>query len=193
MRGCSARSAVLLIAVAVGCGGGESGSPEPEVCSPPNRVAGGRCLEPGVADDGCAAGSLGLADGSCQPAGVPPGMCGEGFTHDGDVGCDPVLPAQPCTRGQMAVPGETECHVVAPCAAGTWGDIVVDGDTEFVDQSFAGSSDGSMAAPWKTIGDAVGNATDGSLVAIAQGSYVEDVGVSGKTLRVRGVCPERVE
>ena len=67
----------------IGCSdGGETQqgtSAEAEPCLPPDRLVGDSCLLPGVADDGCPAGTLGLDDGSCQPAGILPEMCGEGF------------------------------------------------------------------------------------------------------------------
>jgi hypothetical protein len=175
---------------AVGC---SETTPPVDTCPPPNRLVAARCLEPGVQDDGCPAGTLGLEDGSCQPAGVPPELCAEGFVHDGDAACEPILPAAPCPKGQMAIPGESECHPVMACGTGTWGDIPVDGATIYVDASYVGgSSDGSQQRPWTTISEAVGVAAPGALVAVAAGSYVEDV-VVAKRIRLHGVCPGEVE
>ncbi|RLB45859.1 MAG: hypothetical protein DRI90_27985, partial [Deltaproteobacteria bacterium] len=87
-----------MAVVLVGCGGDSvepPGPPADDLCLPPSRLVNERCLEPGVQDDGCPAGTLGLADGSCQPAGVPSGGCADGFVHDGEVGCEPILPAEP--------------------------------------------------------------------------------------------------
>jgi hypothetical protein len=183
------RAWLLVFLAGAGCG---TESPESS-CLPPNRVIGERCVAPGVQDDGCAAGSLGREDGSCQAAGVPAALCAAGFVHDGDAACEPILPAEPCPKGQMAVPGESSCRLVAPCGAGKWGDIPVDGATVHVDASYAGgSSDGSAQRPWSSIGAAVAAAAPGALIAIAAGSYVEDVLVEAP-LRLVGVCPDLVE
>src|SRR5262245_43371076 len=87
--------------------------PDPfEECEAPNRPVGGACIEPGVQDDGCPAGTLAAGDGSCVPAGTPAEQCADGFAHDGDVGCEPILPEAPCPSGLMAVPGDTRCRPV---------------------------------------------------------------------------------
>jgi hypothetical protein len=94
----------------------------------------------------------------------------------------------------MAVPGETECHQVAPCGSGPWGDIPVEVDTEYVDQSYVGGdSDGTAAKPWTTIQEGVASAEPGAIVAVAAGSYAEDVVISGTPVRLWGRCPELVE
>jgi len=185
---------LLLLLSTGGCGGeGDAPPLTDEACLPPNRLVGDQCLEPGVQDIGCPAGTLGLDDGSCQPAGVPPELCAEGFVHDGDAACEPILPADPCPKGQMALPGETACRPVMDCAAGTWGDIPVDGATIYVDAAYpGGDSDGSLQKPWTTISDAIAAAPAGALVAVAAGSYVEDVVIT-KPIRLWGVCPEQVE
>ena len=126
-------------------------------------------------------------------AGVPADGCGPGFVADGQGGCDPVIPADECPNGSMAVPGDAACREVAACAAGTWGDIPVEADTEYVDQSFVGVSTGASDAPWTGIQQAVDAAAPGAIVAVAAGSYLEDVALSGKAVRVWGRCPTLVE
>jgi hypothetical protein len=119
--------------------------------------------------------------------------CGEGFAHDGDIRCEPILPAEPCPFGQLAVPGDTACRPVMPCGSGKWGDLAVDATTQYVDASYAGGdSDGSAQRPWTTIADAHDAAAPGALIALAEGSYGEDV-VINKPVRLWGVCPEQVE
>ncbi|RLB48961.1 MAG: hypothetical protein DRI90_24950 [Deltaproteobacteria bacterium] len=172
-------------------GGGTGGQ---EICQPPNRLLeDGSCVAPGVQDNGCPAGELGLEDGSCQPAGVPPELCADGFEPVGQ-GCEPILPPEPCPPGLMAVPGETVCREVAPCGTGRWGDIPIEGSTEHVDGAYAGGdSDGTADRPWATIGEAITAAAPGALVAIATGSYVEDILIAGKPVTLWGVCPAEVE
>jgi hypothetical protein len=93
----------------------------------------------------------------------------------------------------MALPGETVCREVAPCGDATWGEIPIDGDTQHVDASYAGmDSDGSAQRPWTTINAAVQAAIPGAVVAIAAGSYVEDVLVFDKPVKLWGRCPSMV-
>jgi len=83
---------------------------------------------------------------------------------------------------------------VASCASGRWGDIPIEPDTEHVDASYAGgASDGSAGAPWTSIQAAVDAARAGAIVAIAAGSYTEDVHVAAKAVRLWGRCPALVE
>jgi hypothetical protein len=135
-----------------------------------------------------------MPDGRCVRPGIPPDGCAVGFAHDGTYGCTPVLPNETCPDGLMAVPGDNACRPVMACAEGQWGDIPIDGTTEHVDASYAGTdSDGSASKPWRTIGGAITAAASGALVAVAEGSYAEDVVIENKPVRLWGVCPERVE
>ena len=142
----------------------------------------------------CPPGELELSDGSCQAAGVPPEACAAGFVADGQQGCEPTLPASPCPVGTMAVPGEATCREVAPCGSGTWGDIPVTTSTEHVDKSYTGgNSDGGPQQFWTTIADGYAAAAAGAIVAIAAGSYAEELVIDGKAVRLWGRCPGQVE
>lgn len=156
---------------------------------------GAACIAAGLpADAPCEPGNLQRDDGSCAPAGVPPDGCAAGFEHDGDRGCEPILPAAKCPAGSMAVPGESTCHEPSACGAAVWGDIPVDATTQYVDAAYSGGgSDGSAAKPWTTIGDAIAAAAPGAIVAVAEGSYVEDVEIQSKPLRLWGRCASLVE
>jgi len=152
-----------------------------------------RCLDPGVQDDGCPAGTLGVGNGVCQPAGVPPEGCAPGFESDGEGPCEPILPAEPCGYGFMAIPGETACRPVMDCGDGRWGSLPVDAATVYVDVAYTGGgSDGSESKPWTRINDALMAAPAGSLIAVAAGSYAEDLNIIEKPVRLWGVCPDRV-
>jgi len=155
----------------------------------------GLCAPAGLPPDApCSPGEWLRDDGSCIPAGVPPDGCAEGFVHDGDRGCDPVLPASACAPGTIAVPGDTRCREIASCGTQTWGSIPAESTNEYVDGSYAGgNSDGTAAKPWTSILDAVNAAAPGAIVAIAAGSYAEDVVLQSKTLRLWGRCPSLVE
>ena len=145
-----------------------------------------------VTVDGCAPGSTAKGHGECQSAGVPPGACAKGFKADGADGCTPILPAAACPDGSMAVPGDTACRAVMPCGAAPWGDIPVEKGTQYVDGSFAGTSDGSATAPWKKVQDAIDAAADGGQIAITDGTYKEDLEVLYKSVRMWGRCPSKV-
>jgi len=89
----------------------------------------------------------------------------------------------------MAVPGEDTCRLVAPCM----GLPTSEPNSQHVDQAYAGgNSDGSVARPWLTIQEAVDAAASGALVLVAAGSYVGEVRISGKTVRLWGSCPSEV-
>ncbi|HZO14789.1 MAG TPA: hypothetical protein VFB62_16055 [Polyangiaceae bacterium] len=187
----------MIAALVLGCGS-ENDAPIPDTlptgCAPGEwQREDGVCIPAGLPPDmPCPPGEW-QRDGACIPAGVPSDGCGEGFMHDGDRGCEPILPREPCAPGFMAVPGETSCREVSPCAPGTWGDIPVESNTEHVDASYPGmDSDGHPLRPWTTIQAAVDDAAAGAIIAVAQGTYLEDVTVSGKSVRLWGVCPERV-
>lgn len=132
-------------------------------------------------------------EGGCRPAGVPASACGAGFSADDSNGCAPVLPAEPCAEGTMAVPGDAQCRPVAPCDGGPWGAAPIEPGTQFVDAAYAGAdSDGSEQHPWLTVGEGVAAAIDGAVVAIAAGSYEENVTIE-HPVRLWGRCPELVE
>lgn len=145
----------------------------------------------GEAPEGCPPGSTPSGEGEgCAAAGV--GECPAGFSPD-DGGCSPILPEAPCPSGRMALPGEATCREVAPCEGGPYGAAPEGPTTIHVDGSFVGGpSDGSLAAPFVTIGEAVEAAQDGGVVAIAAGTYAEDVVIDGKALRLHGRCPDEV-
>ncbi|MBW2457946.1 MAG: right-handed parallel beta-helix repeat-containing protein, partial [Deltaproteobacteria bacterium] len=157
-------------------------------CEPGELSVDGTCLTAGVQANGCEAGQV--DDGSgCRPAGLPPDRCASAD----DGGCVPLLPADPCGAGQLALPGETTCRDVAPCGSGTWGDILVEQNTQFVDAAYTGgNSDGTLAQPWTTVGQAVAAADSDAIVAIAAGSYSGVVTLS-KPVRLWGRCPSLVE
>lgn len=146
----------------------------------------------------CQPGEEPLESGGCLPAGegagIAPELCGEGFAPDGASGCYAILPAAPCPAGQMAVPGEETCRPVAPCGEGTWGDIPVEANTQHVDASYAGAgSDGSAERPWPSVQQAIDAAETGAIVAVAAGSYAEQIDFGEKAVRLWGRCPELVE
>jgi hypothetical protein len=180
----------LCLAFALGCGddeeettgqGGGGGAPTSECAVSERRAESGECCPPGTTP----------TPTECVPAGIPPESCGQGFVAQADW-CEPTLPRAPCSDGTMALPGETRCRPLVECGQSPWGDIAVGNDTEYVDQTFAGTSDGSATAPWTTIQAGIDAATPGAVVAIAAGSYAEDLTID-KAVSVFGRCPQMVE
>jgi len=125
------------------------------------------------------------------PVGVPPDQCGDGFESDARGGCSAVLPEEACPPGQMALPGDLACAPVGDCVPGRWA-FVTGGDVIHVDGSYAGGdADGSADKPWPTIAEGVAAAVSGQTVAIADGTYEEDVLIEA-SLTLVGRCPEAV-
>jgi hypothetical protein len=139
----------------------------------------------------CPPGALPVGD-ACEAPGVPADGCGVGFAHDGVDACEAILPATACGSGEFALPGETMCHGVGSCGAGQWGDIPVEASTVYVDASFGAMGDGSATAPFASVQAGVDAASDGAIVAIAAGSYVENVWVD-HPVRLWGVCASDVQ
>lgn len=168
---------VTSLILASGCGGsdegdGTGGSGGGPACEPPGFDTGADCIQVGMAADQCA----------------------PGFEHDGAHGCVPIVPTDLCPYGTMAAVGEDSCRPVAPCGEGKWGDIPTTAQTQHVDGSYAGGdSDGTAARPWVSITEGVAAVPSSGLVAIAAGSYHEDVVVNPKAVTLWGVCPEQVE
>ncbi|MFT3769593.1 MAG: right-handed parallel beta-helix repeat-containing protein [Minicystis sp.] len=192
----AAIGATVLLSLITGCAGAPPPDVETEVdagsapCAPGELLLdGGACAPAGLPAGACAPGEIAAGGGACTAAGVSPGACGVGFLPDED-GCDAVLPAAPCPPGQMALPGETMCHGVADCAPGPWGAIPIDAATQYVDGAYTGTmSDGHMATPWKTVKAAIQAAAPGAVVAVAAGTYGEDVVITGKPVKLWGACP----
>ncbi|HZO13354.1 MAG TPA: hypothetical protein VFB62_08840, partial [Polyangiaceae bacterium] len=168
----------------VGCDdGGTTDEPPPEE-EPPIKPP-----DAGLGAWACEAGELLQEDGSCLAAGIEPEDCPEGFMPTGDRACEPLL--LECAPGTMALAGESACRPVAPCPSGKWGDIPVETDTQYVDATFVGGN-GTAQAPWSTVQQAVDSASDGAIVAIAAGDYLENVTAQGKRVRLWGVCSDVV-
>ncbi len=146
----------------------------------------GGCLRAGMLENGCEAGQF-AADGSCVQPGLPPDWC----TAGPDGGCEPLVPS--CDVGEIALPGDPNCRPLTDCGTGTWGSIPVEPDTIYVDASYQpNDSDGSAAHPFVDIQAAVDAALDDEIIAIAAGTYTQDVQIFIKEVRLWGRCPQMV-
>ncbi|MBW2526867.1 MAG: right-handed parallel beta-helix repeat-containing protein [Deltaproteobacteria bacterium] len=150
----------------------------------------------GAAPASCPPGETPLDDGSCLPAGATAGTpaeeCAAGFVPGDTGGCAAQIVAEPCGAGQIALPGETACHELSPCGSEPWADVADDSTAEFVDATFSGTSNGSRSAPWVTIAQALDAAAPGATIALAAGTYAEDLRIEGKAVRLQGRCPSMV-
>lgn len=107
------------------------------------------------------------------------------------VSCDPFPEAGPrdCPAGQVHWAGGPECALVGPvCPAGRWADdLPPKGVVLRVAPDAADGGDGTAERPFVTIALALDVATEGSIVALARGTYEEPVSVPDG-VEVRGAC-----
>lgn len=134
--------------------------------------------------DACDATTRAILGGGCAPVG--PATCAAGFVAK-DGGCAGAV--ERCGDGKLAAPGET-CHDVAPCGAGPYGALPAGAAAIYVDGSYVGDEElGSLAKPFKTVSKGVAAlAAPGQIVAIAAGTYREDVAIT-RAATLWGRCP----
>ncbi|MBW2461902.1 MAG: hypothetical protein JRH11_09655 [Deltaproteobacteria bacterium] len=153
----------------------------------------------------------GLIDASAEDAivGVTPDApalpvltpCPTGWTSvdpgDGSpVTCDPfpAPPAESCGPGEAQFTGEAGCTAVGPeCPADGWPTALpTDRPVLYVRADAAAGGDGTIAAPFTTIHDAIAIAATGSVIAVAPGRYVGTHSVANLDLSIRGACLDAV-
>ncbi len=182
----------LLLALGLGALSCSSGAepPEPTPCAVGLDRVGELCVPH---YDECSPVELPLRGGGCRPIGVPSGACGKGFASDGGGGCAAILPAASCPLGLLAVPGETACREVSACGTDPYGLAPTDASTLYVDAAYVGGgSTGARDKPFTTVQAAVDAAPKDGVVAIAAGTYTENVTVT-RPVKLHGRCPKLVE
>ncbi len=134
-----------------------------------------------------------LAEG--VPPITPPVLtpCPPGWreVHDSDVPtCDPYPETGPevCAEGSAHFPGSPGCESVGnACPAGEWSDALPATGVLYVRAGAAGLGDGTRAAPFARIADAMSAASVGGVVALSRGLWDEVVRMrQGVTLQ--GAC-----
>jgi hypothetical protein len=181
-----------------------------EVCEGGIKTPGGSCTAIGVEE--CGGGIKKTKDAACIPVGVeeckgglrgphavacewpvgPPTTCLTGWAKTTGGWCEPILPKTKCPEGTMAKIGSASCAPMGSCGASTWGGIQLTAATIHVDQAYSGGgSDGSQTKPFTTVGDALKVATSGAHIAVAAGTYNEDLSIQ-QPLRIEGRCAKMV-
>lgn len=145
--------------------------------------------------DPCPAGTMErIGQIECQPVGVL--QCAEGFVTDGEGGCDAILPPgpDPCPHGTIELIGHNTCQPLGDCGpdpsegGSPWGLVEVDATTMYVDATAdATGANGTVAAPFLTVAEALAEVPPGGQVAIAAGEYEEALVVS-RPVRLAGRC-----
>ena len=154
-------------------------------------MLGGGCKRVGV--EPCDGGIIGPPLWTCLQVGkATASHCPVGWRVAVTGGCEPLLPPGRCSGPFLEVIGEAECKPIADCGTGMWGKIKVRKDTLYVDAGYTGhDSNGTAARPFKSIRDAVSQAAKGGHIAIAEGSYKENV-VLNSDITIEGRCPQMV-
>ncbi len=110
--------------------------------------------------------------------------------------CDPFPspPVESCGPGQAHFVGEEGCAVIgSACPTDGWpADLPTDRPALYVRADAAPGGDGTIAAPFTSIIDAIGIAVSGSVIAVAPGRYVGRHSVTNINLSIRGACLEAV-
>ena len=154
-------------------------------------MLGGGCKRVGVKECLGGWGIAGPPDWKCKPIG-PPRTCPKGWAKVKGGWCEPILPKTKCPKGTMEKIGYATCQQIGDCGTGKWGKIKITSSTIFVDQSYTGDgSDGSQSMPFVTIGAALYNATAGAHIAVATGTYKENVSIVRK-VTLEGRCAQKV-
>src|SRR5688572_19466561 len=161
------RACYVLMAWAGACGGG-GGTMTPD-------AGGGSTVTPPAPPE------------AVQPPSLTP--CPAGWrevapeTPDGVATCDPwpETGAADCVVGQAHFPGEPGCASVgAPCPAGDWPEgLPAGGAVRYVQAGATPGGDGTLGAPYATIGEALVAPPSGLIVAIAKGEYDENLALIG--------------
>lgn len=203
----------MALLAAAGCSdsteAGVDAGPVPTLCGSGLDAADPNCV---LIFDTCKEGEIPLLGGGCQRVGVtqclggwgvagppawkckpigPPQACLPGWTKVKGGWCEPILPASACPAGTMEVLGQSACQPIGDCGTGTWGKIKTVANTIYVNQNHRGGGAGTKANPYKTITDALAKAAPGDHIAVAAGTYQEDLTILRK-VTLEGRCAQQV-
>jgi len=91
----------------------------------------------------------------------------------------------------MEVIGQSTCQPIGDCGSGQWGKITTTSNTIYVDQAYRGIGNGSQARPYTTIGAALASLKGGEHIAVAAGTYNENLAIERK-VTLEGRCAQMV-
>ena len=154
-------------------------------------MLGGGCKRVGVRECLDGWGLAGPPDWKCKPIG-PPRTCLKGWEKVAGGWCEPILPKTKCPAGTMEKIGYSTCQPIGDCGSGTWGNIKTTASTIYVNGAYSGmGSNGSAAKPYKTIAEALSQATAGDHIAVAAGTYNKNITILRK-VTLEGRCAKKV-
>jgi hypothetical protein len=153
-------------------------------CEEGERAAGDGC-EPILPAEECAPGTRAeIGSETCVPVG--PQTCPSGFEkHPSGWGCRPIMPDAACEGATRDALGSKTCVPIGDCGAA----FPPAGASVFVDASFtAGELDASHV---KTIAEGIAAAGAGATIAVAPGTYPENLEIQ-KSVTIVGKCAAEV-
>ena len=154
-------------------------------------MLGGGCKRVGVKECNGGWGIEGPPDWKCKPIG-PPRKCLKGWEKVKGGWCEPTLPKTSCPGGTMEVIGNAACQPIGDCGNGSWGDIKTNSSTIYVDKNYKGANpSGTKSRPYLTIAAALDKASLGTQIAVAAGTYKENLIISLR-VTLEGRCPQKV-
>ena len=127
------------------------------------------------------------------PAEMPRFECPTGWApttlEGGPTVCDPFpMGHSVCGPNERQLPGEHSCVRIGPaCPAGDWADDEPATGILYV-RAAATDGDGTRAAPFGTVAEAVDAAGEGDTVLVAVGNYPAEILNLERPVTIRGVC-----
>ncbi|MDP6933876.1 MAG: right-handed parallel beta-helix repeat-containing protein, partial [Myxococcota bacterium] len=96
-----------------------------------------------------------------------------------------------CAEGELL---DGDACIPEVCGTGTWGDLQTDSDTLYVSAAADADGDGSRDRPFPTIQQGLDAQDEPAMVAVAAGTYVENLQMTGdhKGAHLAGRCRELV-
>jgi len=105
--------------------------------------------------------------------------------------CDPwpETGREDCAIDEAHFPGGAGCEAIGtPCPAGDFAEDLPAGAVVYVRAGTGAGGDGSLAAPFGAIADALATAVPGAIVALSKGTFDEIVTISSP-VTIWGACP----
>lgn len=186
------RPSLLVYLMLLGC------TPEAEDTSPPAdtdtdaELAAADLTWLATGEPAIAAPEIAWLDAGTPTVAPPSRTCPEGWVEDaledGGHACYPwpTGARAECDAGEAHLPGTDTCAPIGASCPDGWPDDVSDDGTWFV--ATDGSGDGTRAAPFGTIAEALAAAAAGDTIQLGAGSFDGQIAVTSD-VTLRGLCP----